>query len=166
METAPSPKKQSVTRPSPRYLTGEGDAGGERDVPADDAVAAEHVVLGVEDVHRAAEPLRAAGDLAEELGQDRFGVHALRDGEAVVAVGGDDVVVGRERRASADGDRLLADVKVEESADFALRVGARALFFEAANEEHLAVAADEALGASIGGGAEVLGVRSGEHVPK
>ena len=77
MLTAPSPKKQSVTRPSPRYLLRERDASGERDVPADDAVAAEHVVLGVEDVHRAAEPLRAAGDLAEELGHQRFAAMPL-----------------------------------------------------------------------------------------
>ena len=84
----------------------------------------------------------------------------------MVAVGGDHVVVGLERRAGADRDGLLADVEVEEAADLALRVGARALFFEAADEEHLAVKAGEVLGARIGGGAEVLGVRGGEHVPK
>ena len=36
-------------------------------------------------------------------------------------------------------DRLLPDVEVEEAADLALRVGARRLFLEAADEEHLAV---------------------------
>ena len=95
--TAPSPKKQRQTRPSPRYLRGEGHARGQRQVAADDAVAAQEVVLGVEEVHRAAQALRAAGLLAEQLGHDRPGRHALGVGLAVVAVGRDDVVLGLER---------------------------------------------------------------------
>ena len=77
MLTAPSPKKQSVTRPSPRYFEANATPGRERDVAADDAVAAEEVVLRVEEVHRAAEALRAAGLLAVELGHDGARGHAL-----------------------------------------------------------------------------------------
>ncbi len=40
-------------------LRRKGGAGGDGDVPADDAVPAEHVVLLVEEVHRPAEALRA-----------------------------------------------------------------------------------------------------------
>ena len=41
-------------------LDREADAGGERNVPADDAVAAEEVQVAVEQVHRAALAARAA----------------------------------------------------------------------------------------------------------
>ena len=82
-------------------------------------------------------PSRAAGDLAEELGQQRARRHALRERDAVVAVGRDHVVVGLERGERADGDRLLPDVEVQEAADLALGVAARALLLDAADEEHL-----------------------------
>jgi hypothetical protein len=45
-------------------LDGEGHAGGQGDVAADDGVAAEEPLLGVEEVHRAALALGAAGQLA------------------------------------------------------------------------------------------------------
>src|SRR6202044_2617576 len=48
-------------------LAREGASGGERDVPADDAVPAQHVMRLVEEVHRSAEALGAAGHLTEEL---------------------------------------------------------------------------------------------------
>ena len=57
---------------------------------------------GVEQVHRAAEALRAAGRLAVELGHDRRARHPLRVRVAVLAVGRDDVVLGLERRERAD----------------------------------------------------------------
>ena len=118
-------------------LRREGGAGRDRDVAADDAVAAEHVVLLVEEVHRAAEAPRAAGDLAEELGHGGARAHPARERHAVIAVGREQVVVGPERGGGADRDRLLPDVEVEEAADLALRVGARRLFLEAADGGHL-----------------------------
>ena len=54
-------------------LGGEGEAGGDRQVAADDPVAAHEAVLGVEDVHRAAAPAAGPVDPAEELGH-----HPLR----------------------------------------------------------------------------------------
>ncbi len=50
-----------------QVLAAERCARVERDVPADDAVPPEEAVLGVEPVHRAAEPARDARVLAEEL---------------------------------------------------------------------------------------------------
>ena len=40
----------------------------------------------------------------------------------MIAVGCDDVVVAFSAASRADGDRLLADVEVEEAADLPLRV--------------------------------------------
>ena len=60
-----------MTRSSLRYFEANAVPAASGDVAADDAVAAEHVVLDVEEVHRAAEPLGAPGDLAEKLGHAR-----------------------------------------------------------------------------------------------
>src|SRR5438105_502592 len=49
-------------------VAGQGDAGRERQVPAHDPVPAEEAALVVEQVHRAAAPLRAPVHAAEELG--------------------------------------------------------------------------------------------------
>ena len=55
-------------------------------VPADDAMAADVADLGVEEVHRPALALGAAGHLAEQLGHGGARVHAQRQGVAVAAV--------------------------------------------------------------------------------
>jgi hypothetical protein len=123
----------------------ERDAGRERDVAADDAVAAEHVVLFVEEVHRAAEPLRRPGLLPPKLGEQRARAHPLRERDAVITVRRDHVVVGLEGRDRADADRLLADVQMQKAADLSFGVPARALFFDAADEQHLAEELREAL---------------------
>jgi hypothetical protein len=46
-----------------------------------------------------------------------FIAHAAHQRVAVLAVGGDDVVVRRQRMQRADGAGLLADVEVQEAAD-------------------------------------------------
>src|SRR5205823_6139745 len=97
-------------------LARERGADGERDVSADDAVAPEHAVLRVEEVHRSAEALAAPRDLAEQFCDHLARRHALRDGDAVVTVRGHGVIAGLRRRDRADADGLLADVQVEEAA--------------------------------------------------
>ena len=72
-------------------------AGGEREVAADDAVAAVEAVLDVEEVHRAALPFREAGGLAEELGHDAAGIGAEDERVGVVAIAGEDDVVLAQR---------------------------------------------------------------------
>ncbi len=66
--TAPSPKKQAVTRGRPLQLVGEREADGERQPAADDRVAAVEARRGVEDVHRAAAAAAAALGFAVHLG--------------------------------------------------------------------------------------------------
>src|SRR5204863_1350587 len=67
----------------------EREPGGDGQMPADDAPAAEEVAADVEQVHGSAAPVRAAVDTAEELGHHRLRVDAARQRQAVVAVGGD-----------------------------------------------------------------------------
>ena len=55
-------------------LVGEGEAGAERDLRADDAVAAVEVLLVGEHVHRAALAARIAAAAAGQLGHDALGV--------------------------------------------------------------------------------------------
>ena len=90
-------------------LGGEGEAGGDRQVAADDPVAAHEAALAVEDVHRAAAPAAGPVDAAEELGHHPLGFGAAGDRVAVGAVGADQVVLVAHHRGGADDRRLLAD---------------------------------------------------------
>ena len=120
-------------------LDGEGDAGRQGDMAADDGMAAEEALLRVEEVHRAALPLGAAGHLAEQLGHGGLGVHAPRQGMAVVAIGGDHVVIFPEDPDRAHRNRLLAAVLVEESPDLVpFLVEHLRPLLEAADQHHLA----------------------------
>ena len=69
--------------------------------------------------------------------------HPLGVRVGVLAVGGDDVVVGLQRRDRADRHRLLADIKVQEAADLAQRVGLGQRLLHAADRQHLVVVAGE-----------------------
>src|SRR3954454_8556072 len=62
---------------------------------------------------------------------------AARDGLAVLAVGGHQVVGVAERLGGADDRRLLADAEVEEAADLGLGVHLSGALLEAADDEHL-----------------------------
>jgi hypothetical protein len=71
------------------------------------------------------------------MGHGRLGLHAAGQGVAVVAVGGDDVVVGAQHADRADGHRLLAAVEVAEAADLLVLVEHRRPLFEPADQQHL-----------------------------
>ena len=138
-------------------LDREADAGGERHVPAHDAVAAEEVQVAVEEVHGAALAVHHAVAAPEQLGHHVARRHAARERLAVVAVGGDDVVVGAKQRERARAHRLLADVEVAEAADLAERVGLGAALLEAALEQHRV----QQLAPQLGVAADVGGRRPG-----
>ena len=92
-------------------------ADGDPEPAADDAVRAEVADRPAGDVHRAAAPAAVAGLPAEQLGHHEPRLVALGDRVAVAAMRAHDVVVGLEGRDRADGDRLLAEVRVEVAAD-------------------------------------------------
>ena len=117
-------------------VAGERHPGGQRQVAADDAVAAHEAVLEVEHVHRPAAPVRDAVLAAEQLGHHAVGVRAARERVAVGAVGGDQVVLVAQRPHGADDRRLLADREVQEAADLGLGVHLARALLEAADEHH------------------------------
>ena len=131
---APSPKKATATRPW--RLRRERRAGGRGDAAADDPEAADEAVLEVDDVHRAGAPAADAGRAAEHLGGQRLGLGALGERVAVAAVGAADVVVGLERHADADRDRLLAGGEVRGAVDLAPQEEAVDRLLELADQQH------------------------------
>jgi hypothetical protein len=70
------------------------DAGAQRHVGADDAVAAEEVLLAAEHVHGAALALGIAAAAPGELCHHALRIHAAGEHMAVVAIAGDDRVLG------------------------------------------------------------------------
>ena len=107
-----------------------------RQVAAHDAVPAEVAGGDVVEVHAAALAAADAPDLPAQLGHQRPGVGAAGERVAVVAVGGDEVVVGPKEAHRRHRHRLLADVQVEEAADLALHVDLGAALLEPPDEEH------------------------------
>ena len=119
-------------------LEGKGKAESERGLAGDDAVTTPVMLVGSEEVHRPTLALGAAGALAEELGHAFVHAHADGQGVAVVTIGGDDLVAAVHQGGGADGNRLLADVKVEESPHDPLIVIFQRLLLKAADAEHFA----------------------------
>ena len=116
----------------------ERDADGDRQLPADDAPAAEEVALDVEQVHRAAVAAGDARRLAEELGHDAVRLGADGQRRAVVAIAREHVVAGLERLDRADVGRLLADREMAVAADARAGVLLLRALLEAADQQHLA----------------------------
>jgi hypothetical protein len=56
---------------------------------------------------------------------------------AVLAIGGDDGVLGRDRLDHADRVGLLADIEMQEAADLAGRIELGARLLEASDARHL-----------------------------
>src|SRR5690606_4848536 len=90
-----------------RRATGEGNAA------ADDAIGAQHALLDIGDVHRAALAFAEAGRLAHQLRHHPVDVHALGDAVPVAPVRGGDVVAVRELGANPYRDGFLTRVEVD-----------------------------------------------------
>ena len=92
------------------------------------------------------EVMKKAGELGflgvlfpEELGKHHPRVSALGQAVAVATVGAGDVVVGAQRLADADCDRLLADVEVRQARHEGARVQIVDPLLEEADGQHLTV---------------------------
>ena len=130
------------------------DADRMADAGGDDAVGAEQADRAVIEMHRAAAAAAAAVALAEQLGHQDVGIHALGERVAVAAMGRGDPVGRPQMRAGADGGRLLADVEMQEAGRLALAAGDLRHALEAPEQQHLLVKMEKerdveiALGAS------------------
>ena len=134
-----SPTWQTTTPGLPLVLQRVGRAGRERHLPADDAVAAHEMGLGVEQVHRTAAAAGDAGLAAEQFGHHRSGGDAARQDVAVLAIVRVDVVVRRQRRHEADDGGLFTEVQMAIAADPGLGVHLARPLLEAADEQHLMI---------------------------
>ena len=87
--------------------------------------------------------MRVAAGPAGEFGHHAAGFHAGGEHVAVVAVGGDDLIPLPERHLHADDDGFLADIQMAEAADEAHAVKLAGFFFETADQQHVAIAAQQ-----------------------
>ena len=128
------------------------DAGADRmaDAGGDDAVGAEEADRAVVEMHRAAASAAAAVALAEQLGHQDVGIHALGERMAMAAMGRGDPVGRPQMRADADGGRLLADIKVQEAGRLALAAGDLRDAFEAPQQHHPLIEIDQCGGRQSG----------------
>ena len=118
-------------------LARERNARRQRQMAADDRVAAEESLLDVEEVHGAPLPLRAARRLPHLFAHRGPGLHAASEGVAVIAIGGDHIVVFSENADRTDRNRLLSAIEVTETADFLILVKHGRPLFKAADQQHL-----------------------------
>ena len=93
----------------------------------------------VGDVHRAALALAVAVAPAEQLGHHAVDVGALGDAVAVAAMVADDAIGDAQVRADADGDRLLADVRVHDAVDPVVEAELERQLLEVTDQHHLAI---------------------------
>src|ERR1700731_1674987 len=114
----------------------EGQSGREWNMRADNGVPTVHVILAIEEMHRAAETARAAGFFAEEFGHAGLGTGSARERVGMIAVRGDDVVVTSRRRDRTTDDGFLADVKMAEAADFLSLILLTGAFFKTPDQQH------------------------------
>ncbi len=110
----------------------------DRQMPADDAPAAQEVTIDVEQVHRAAVAARHTRLLAEQLGHHGRGRAPDGERRGVVAVAHEQIVVGFEAVDAADVRRLLADRQMAVAADPCARVLLLRALFETPDEQHQA----------------------------
>ena len=99
------------------HLVRERQSDRERQSAADDGVTAIETALGVEDMHRAATTAARSRGLAVHLGHNLGRRQAAGERMAVFAIGCDNGVIRNKRLHDADCIRLLADVKMQETAD-------------------------------------------------
>ncbi len=91
-------------------LERKSQAGCQRQVRAHNGVAAPKIFAHVGQVHRTALAARTACRLAQQFGHHHPGVHAHRQGNAMIAVGGDDMVLRLHSRRRAHAHGFLPNV--------------------------------------------------------
>lgn len=131
-------------------FNGPAEAHRQRNVAGNNGVPAEKIAFMVEKVHRATLAMRAAGGLAVKLGKERMNIAAAGDGVAMVAVRGNNIVVGAHRADAADGNCFLTVIKMAEAADFLLLVRLSAACFKLANQGHLLIPLENLSGGRFG----------------
>ncbi len=103
---------------------------------ADNAVAAEEILLLAEHVHGAALAVRIAATAAGQFGHDALGVHAGGEHVPVVTVSGYDLIALFQGHLHADHDRFLTDIEMAETADRAHSIELAGFFLKTPDQQH------------------------------
>jgi hypothetical protein len=117
---------------------GKGETGSERDLGANNAVAAEEVLLLAEHVHGATLALGIAAMASGQFGHHALGFHSASQHVTVVPVTGYDLIALFQGHLHADDDGFLADIEMAEAADRAHSVELAGLFLETPDQQHVA----------------------------
>jgi hypothetical protein len=88
-------------------------------------------------MHGATTATATAFLLAVEFGHDRFGRNPPCQGLSMLAIGGNEVVIRRQRLQHADPDCLFTIIEMQESADFHGAVELGRFFLKPADSDHL-----------------------------
>ena len=120
-------------------LRGQCQPYGDRQVPGDDGITAPEVLADVGKVHRTAASLIYAGFFAVQFRHQALRIQSAHDGMPVIAIMRHDVILRAQRMNCAHGDGFLADVEMQEAADFALLIRSARLFFKAPDQRHFVI---------------------------
>ncbi len=121
----------------PRYLLAKARAGADRHLCADNAMAAIEFLFAAEHVHRAALAMRVAGRTPGQFRHHCLGIDARRQHVAMVAIGGDDLVVEADIGLHAHHHRFLADIEMTEAANQSHPVQLSCPLLETADQQHV-----------------------------
>src|SRR5205814_9304696 len=114
-------------------FAGESKSAGQRNVGTYDGVSTIHVMFLIEEMHRTTESTGTTGIFAEKFGHAGIGAGSADQRVGMIAIGGDKVIIEPNSRDRAGHDRLLADIKMTEAADFLDRKSTRL------NSSHLGI---------------------------
>ena len=135
---APSPKKDTATRPLPSSWAARPAPVTIGNTTGDDAVSAQHTDAEISDVHGAAFAFAVAGLSAVKFSHHPIQIGTLGEAVPVTAVGADDLVVSVQRRAHSHGDSFLTDVAVHDAVDGTRLIVVRCTLLEATDGLHRA----------------------------
>ena len=138
MFAAPSPKKLTATRSSPRSLKPMAAPVAMGTLAPTMAFDGGGIDRHIGQVHLPALASRATGGLPPKLGGDLGGRTALGQKMAHGPVRAEHHVVAAQRAANADGHRFLALALMERSRHFALQEQLIQMVLESPDEHHLA----------------------------
>ena len=130
-------------------FVGKGDTGPEGDVRAHNAVATVEFFLFREHMHGATLATGIPAFAARQLGHHAVWIHPAGQHMPVVAIGGDAAVAVLGRGLKPDNHGFLPDIKVTEAPDQAHAVELAGFFFEAPDQQHIAIIGLKLFGAGI-----------------
>src|SRR6266513_4747028 len=115
---------------------GESQSHRERNVSCDNGVTSIHVMLLIEEMHRAPQAARAACFFSKKLRHTCVGARATSKRVSMIAVSGDDVVIVTNSSDGAGDDCFLPNVKVTKTTDLLRLILLTGAFFETPDQQH------------------------------